>query len=72
VGSDAWVPEGVDTERPSAARIYDYWLGGAHNFAVDRQLAERLITADPDGPKMAWANRELGTICVLYLACSEP
>jgi hypothetical protein len=51
------VPEGVDTERPSAARIYDYWLGGAHNFAVDRQLAERLITADPDGPKMAWANR---------------
>jgi hypothetical protein len=34
LGSQDWVPAGIDTERPSAARIYDYWLGGAHNFEV--------------------------------------
>jgi hypothetical protein len=57
VGSDEWVPEGIDTERPSAARIYDYALGGAHNFAGDRQAAEQMIAAYPDVPKIAWANR---------------
>ena len=34
-----WAPEGIDIERPSAARIYDYWLGGTHNFAIDREVA---------------------------------
>lgn len=29
-----------DAERPNVARLYDYFLGGAHNFAVDRKLAE--------------------------------
>ena len=26
--------ETVDTDQPSAARMYDYFLGGGHNFAV--------------------------------------
>ena len=30
-----------DAERPNVARIFDYYLGGAHNFAVDREFAER-------------------------------
>lgn len=29
-----------DSERPNVARLFDYYLGGAHNFAVDRKLAE--------------------------------
>ena len=33
------LPTEVDLSRPSAARVYDYFLGGAHNFQVDRQLA---------------------------------
>jgi hypothetical protein len=33
---------GIDTSRPNIARVYDYWLGGKDNFAVDRQLAGRL------------------------------
>lgn len=37
-----WVPADVDTNRPNAARMYDYFLGGAHNFAADRELAERV------------------------------
>jgi hypothetical protein len=28
-----WVPVGVDIDRPSAARTYDYLPGGSHNFA---------------------------------------
>jgi hypothetical protein len=30
---------GIDVTRPSVARIYDYWLGGKDNFAVDRERA---------------------------------
>lgn len=37
-----WIPADVDTDRPNAARMYDYFLGGAHNFAADRELAERV------------------------------
>jgi hypothetical protein len=52
-----WVPESVDTTRPSAARMYDYYLGGAHNFGVDRELAAKVLALFPDGPMMAQANR---------------
>jgi hypothetical protein len=38
-------PIGVD--RPSPARMYDYVLGGTHNFAVDRAAADEVIAADP-------------------------
>jgi hypothetical protein len=48
---------GIDIERPSAARVYDYVLGGAHNFAVDRQVAEQLLAVDPNTSLQAQANR---------------
>jgi hypothetical protein len=57
VESEEWVPAGIDTERPSPARIYDYWLGGTHNFAADRQVAEQMIAVVPRMPKIAQANR---------------
>ena len=41
------IAPGVDPDRPSIARTYDYYLGGAHNFAVDRELAERAKRATP-------------------------
>jgi hypothetical protein len=34
-------------DKPSAARIYDYFIGGEHNFAIDRQFAESLRTRIP-------------------------
>lgn len=34
-----WIPAEVDTETPNAARVYDYLLGGAHNFENDDNLA---------------------------------
>jgi hypothetical protein len=52
-----WAPEGIDVTRPSAARVYDYILGGAHNFAVDRQLGDELIRTSPDVAETMRANR---------------
>ena len=51
------VPDDIDVEQPSAARVYDYYLGGVHNFAADRKVAEQAIVAHPDIPLMAHANR---------------
>ncbi|MCW6010132.1 SAM-dependent methyltransferase [Micromonospora sp. CPCC 205371] len=50
-------PPGADIDTPSAARIYDYALGGAHNFAADRAAAEAFFTAYPDAPLVARSNR---------------
>ena len=52
-----WAPTSIDIERPSAARMYDYILGGSHNFAADRTLADQIIVAMPDMPLLAQANR---------------
>jgi len=38
----------VDIERPGAARLYDYALGGSHNFAVDRELFKQMLATMPD------------------------
>ncbi|GAA4402394.1 SAM-dependent methyltransferase [Tsukamurella soli] len=42
------LPLGIDLEVPSAARIRDYFLGGSHNFGVDRAAARRVIASWPD------------------------
>jgi SAM-dependent methyltransferase len=52
-----WAPEGIDLDRPSAARIYDYWLGGSHNFAIDREIARGVTAAVPDTARIMQANR---------------
>ena len=44
----SWAPDGVDLDRPSVARVYDYYLGGSHNFAVDRAFAEQVLQVVPD------------------------
>ena len=51
------VPEGVETDRPSVARLYDYFLGGHHNFAADRELARRLLQAEPRARYIVAENR---------------
>jgi hypothetical protein len=50
-------PAGVDTSEPSAARLYDYYLGGKNNFPVDQAAGEQLRAALPDLYDAAWANR---------------
>ncbi len=51
------VPPGVDPARPSPARVYDYLLGGRHNFEADRAVAEMIKAQAPEIVDAAWANR---------------
>ncbi|HEY0640713.1 MAG TPA: SAM-dependent methyltransferase [Pseudonocardiaceae bacterium] len=52
-----WVPGEVDVRRPSVARVYDYYLGGSHNFEADREMARRVIEMSPNAVPVARANR---------------
>ena len=40
----------ADASRPNAGRIYDYLLGGNHNFEIDRQAAQQLLQIVPEVP----------------------
>jgi hypothetical protein len=48
---------GIDYDHANAARIYDYFLGGAHNFAVDREAAAWVARGNPEIVAGARANR---------------
>ncbi len=61
-------PPGVDATRPSPARLYDYYLGGTTNFAVDRAAAEHLKAAAPDLIDAVWANRGFHGRAAVWLA----
>jgi hypothetical protein len=54
----------VDSSRPSAGRIYDYLLGGSHNFEVDRQAADQMVKMLPFVSRGArlqrWCLQDLG------------
>jgi S-adenosyl methyltransferase len=62
-----WAPDGIDITRPSTARMYDYILGGAHNFAVDRALAEEMIRSAPGIVETLRENRRFLRRAVRYL-----
>jgi S-adenosyl methyltransferase len=51
------IPAGVDTGRPTPARIYDYMLQGDNYFDVDRFAAEQILAAAPEIRDAAWSNR---------------
>lgn len=57
---------GIDFGHANAARVYDYFLGGGHNFAVDRALAARIAAVYPDVQLWARANRALLMRMVRY------
>lgn len=60
------VPE-IDTTVVSPARIYDYWLGGKDNYAVDREAAEQVIAVFPGIIPGVRANRAFLGRAVRYL-----
>ena len=47
----------TDQKPATAARIYDYILGGIHNFPADQDAARRLIAQFPFVPAASRANR---------------
>jgi SAM-dependent methyltransferase len=65
-----WVPDGVDRDLPSSARIYDYLLGGRHHFAADREIAERFAAALPGSRDIARLNRAFLRRAVLFMVSS--
>lgn len=67
---DAAEPEAgsrIDPNLPSPARVYDVHLGGAHNFAADRELAEQAVAMMPELPALLRANRSFLRRAVRYL-----
>jgi trans-aconitate methyltransferase len=49
--------EGTASKPATAARIYDYILGGIHNFPADQEAARELISQFPFVPAASRANR---------------
>lgn len=62
----AWAPRGIDISVPSVSRIYDYYLGGSHNFEVDREAARNAMAFMPGLPKIMQANRAFMRRAVRY------
>src|ERR1700742_5198757 len=66
----SWVPADTDLSRPNVARVYDYVLGGANNFEVDREFAKRLLSTMPDAQFLAQENRAFLRRTVSYLTAT--
>jgi hypothetical protein len=58
----------VDTTVPHSARIWNYWLGGKDNFAVDRQVGDQILEIFPDIGYLARAVRSFLERVVTYFA----
>jgi SAM-dependent methyltransferase len=56
-----------DLYKPSASRVYDYLLGGSHNFEVDRDVARQMLRLAPEAAQAAAANRHFMARAVRYL-----
>ncbi len=58
----------IDTTRAHSARVWDYWLGGKDNYAVDRQIGDQVAETFPQVVVMARAGRAFMRRSVAYLA----
>jgi hypothetical protein len=61
------VADGIDTNTPAISRVYDYLLGGKHNYAVDREASQAMIDAVAETPLLARANRSFVRRAVQFL-----
>ena len=57
-----------DPTTPSTARVYDYLLDGDHNFAVDREVAEKLLAVAPLTVEVTRENRQFLARAVTWAA----
>ena len=51
------IAPGIDTSKPSVARVHDFWFGGTDNFEADRERAAQLAGASPSLPRMVRESR---------------
>ena len=66
--SDEQATAKLDTGIPHSARLWNYWLGGKDNFAVDRQVADQILAMVPEMVASARADRAYLGRVVRYLA----
>jgi hypothetical protein len=59
---------GIDTTVPHSARIWNYWLGGKDNYAVDREAGDQYREIFPGITVVARSSRGFLTRAVRYLA----
>jgi SAM-dependent methyltransferase len=59
---------GIDTSVPHSARIWNYWLGGKDNYAVDREAGDEYVKVFPGILDVARAQRGFLTRSITYLA----
>jgi hypothetical protein len=64
---ERWIPPEIPLDKPNAARIYDYLLGGYHNFEQDRTVAEQMVQIYPDLFLTAQVNRSFLRRAVTFL-----
>jgi len=69
-GEPGWVPPGVDVKRANVARVYDYWLGGSHNFLADQDLGRAIAAVEPGMRAIARANRAFLGRAVRFLSAA--
>src|SRR5690349_2778861 len=69
-GQPDWVPPGIDTQRANVARVYDYWLGGSHNFLADQDVARAIAAIEPNVRMFARANRAFLGRAVRHVAAA--
>ena len=58
---------GSDLGASHPARMHDYWLGGGHNTAADRELAERIMRVMPGIEDVARLNQSFLRRAALHL-----
>ena len=61
----------IDTSVAHIARVYDYWLGGKDNFAIDREVGQKALQAHPETVLSVQANRRFLARSVRHLAAEE-
>lgn len=59
---------GIDTAVPHSARIWNYWLGGKDNYAVDREAGDAWLAIHPEITVIARVTRAFLKRSVEYLA----
>jgi S-adenosyl methyltransferase len=67
-GPDATAGTAIDTSVPHSARIWNYWLGGKDNYAVDRAAGDEYVQVFPGIVDVARAGRAFLARAVRYLA----
>jgi hypothetical protein len=61
-------PEGIDLDHPTAARVYDWLLGGTANWAIDREFGAKVVKRFPLLRDISLANRLFLHRAVRHLA----